>query len=88
MKRTTYDTVENHVRPAGPRFIIETVKVVREHKEHFVGQVGAPIGELVDDAIRAALESGQELLDVNLHFEREDWARMRDQFLGIPTTEY
>lgn len=74
MKRTESEYVT--AAPAGPKFILETVKVIREPKEYVVGQSGQSIGAMIDDAIVQALNDGHELLDINLHWEREEWAKM------------
>lgn len=60
---------------------IQIVKVVREfHEVEPAPAAGNTFGAFVDEYIAAALESGDELQDVTVHFSPEDWQGMREQW--------
>ena len=61
----------------GPHFVLETTKIVRENTRYRVGEGDLSIGQMVDDTISHALAGGIELLDICIHFEREDWDKLR-----------
>lgn len=59
-----------------PGFVIETVRVIRKHERYQMGGSGPTIGESIDIQIARAIDDGDELQDIAVHFERSDWSAL------------
>lgn len=58
----------------GPRVgAIVTEYIIRESRDLFAAVSGRSYGDQIDDAIREAIESNQEMRELAIHFERSDW---------------
>lgn len=66
----------------GPAFTLEVVRVIRTHERFPLSlEPGArSIGTDIDSAIAHALQMGEELLDIAVHFERSDWTALAESF--------
>lgn len=80
MKNTNRTATEARAAdmPVALGVTLETVRVVRESKKFPFGHGGMTIGQMLDAQIMDALESGDELQDIAVHFESSDWTELRD----------
>lgn len=78
MKTKSYDyetasAAPANTQPAGPGFVVESTKVVRMHERFAFGSGHMSIGQMLDRQIADAIDRGEELQDLAVHFESTDW---------------